>query len=329
MMRGLLGLLAPAGPNGRLSILIFHRVLPQPDPIFPDEMHAERFARLCEWLARSFHVLALDQAADRLVAGTLPARALCITFDDGYADNHDVALPILRLHGLSATFFVATGFLDGGRMWNDTLVEAVRGSPEGRLELGDLPRFPAPSGLPEMPALEGMSLASTEHRRQAIHRLIGVAKYLPLDEREIFARAVARASRARLPDDMMMRSDQVVALHRAGMTVGGHTVHHPILARLEPAEARHEIEAGKSALEALLQAPVTLFAYPNGKPAQDFRPEHAALVREAGFMFAVTTAPGAANAATDRFHLPRFTPWDRSHLRFGLRMARNLRLAAG
>ncbi|MCK7493591.1 MAG: polysaccharide deacetylase family protein [Comamonadaceae bacterium] len=57
----------------------------------------------------------------RLGEGTLPARALAITFDDGYADNHDVALPILRRHGLNATFFVATGFLDGGIMWNDVL----------------------------------------------------------------------------------------------------------------------------------------------------------------------------------------------------------------
>jgi hypothetical protein len=57
-------------------------------------------------------------------------------------------------------------------------------------------------------------------------------------------------------------------------------------------------------------------------------PEHAALVREVGFSLAVTTAPGAASASTDRFLLPRFTPWDRNHFRFGLRMARNMRMAA-
>jgi peptidoglycan/xylan/chitin deacetylase (PgdA/CDA1 family) len=322
MMRGILGLLAPAGQDSRLSTLIFHRVLPEADPIFPDEMHAGRFAPLCAWLARSFNVLPLDQAAEKLYAGTLPARALCITFDDGYADNHDVALPILRQHGLSATFFVATGFLDGGRMWNDTLVEAVRGCALGRLDLGDLPAGPEEQTLGSLP------LGSMDERRQAIDRLIGVAKYLPPDDRESFVLAVAGAAQARLPDDLMMRSDQVIALKRAGMTVGGHTVHHPILARLEPAKARQEIAAGKMALEALLQSPVTLFAYPNGKPGRDFMPEHAALVREVGFSLAVTTAPGAASASTDRFLLPRFTPWDRSHFRFGLRMARNMRMAA-
>ena len=57
--------------------------------------------------------------------GRAPARALAITFDDGYADNATVAAPILLRLGLPATFFVATGFLDGGRMWNDTVIEAV------------------------------------------------------------------------------------------------------------------------------------------------------------------------------------------------------------
>jgi peptidoglycan/xylan/chitin deacetylase (PgdA/CDA1 family) len=325
MMRGVLGLLAPAGTRSRLSILIFHRVLPAPDPIFPDEMHADRFSPLCAWLARNFHVLALDQAADQLLAGALPARALCITFDDGYADNHDVALPILRQHGLSATFFVATGFLDGGRMWNDTLVEAVRGSPLDRLDLGHLEPVPKTS---EGSVLSALPLQSISQRRAAMDRLIQVAKYLPLGERAGFAQEVARASEARLPDHLMMRSEQVVALRRGGMTIGGHTVNHPILARLTLEQAGDEIEAGKAALESLLQEPVTLFAYPNGKPGRDFLPEHAKLVRDAGFSFAVTTSPGAAGAATDRYHLPRFTPWDRSHWRFGLRMARNLGLSA-
>jgi peptidoglycan/xylan/chitin deacetylase (PgdA/CDA1 family) len=314
-------LLSPAGPKGRLSILIFHRVLPQADSLFPDEMDAARFDLLCGWLARSFCVLPLDKAAEQLFEGRLPARALSITFDDGYADNHGVALPILRRHGLCATFFVATGFLDGGRMWNDTLVESVRGCRLPSLEVGHIDQGPASS---EATHLTTLPLSTVHERRLAIDRLIGVAKYLPKDDRVAFAEAVARVSGAIISDDLMMRSEEVISLRRAGMTVGGHTVHHPILARLERLQARQEIERGKAALEDLLQEDVTLFAYPNGKPCRDFLPDHADLVREAGFGFAVTTAPGAARASSDRFQLPRFTPWDRSHWRFGLRMARNL-----
>lgn len=138
----LLHMMAPAGKRARLSVLIFHRVLRQPDPLFPGEMYAQRFDAVCRWLAAWFNVLPLDQAVSRLKAGSLPARAACITFDDGYADNHEVAASILGRHGLSATFFIATGFLDGGRMWNDTVIESVRQAGAATLELGHVGRFP-------------------------------------------------------------------------------------------------------------------------------------------------------------------------------------------
>ena len=70
-----------------MSILVFHRVLALPDPLFPGEVDAVRFNRICSWLADWFQVLPLDQAVRHLRAGSLPARALAITFDDGYADN--------------------------------------------------------------------------------------------------------------------------------------------------------------------------------------------------------------------------------------------------
>jgi peptidoglycan/xylan/chitin deacetylase (PgdA/CDA1 family) len=123
----------------------------------------------------------------------------------------------------------------------------------------------------------------------------------------------------------MMQPQQVRTLHARGIAIGAHTVSHPILAKLESAEARREIGEGKRELEALVQQPVCLFAYPNGVPQQDYAPEHVQMVREAGFSAAVSTAWGAASMRSDRFQLPRFTPWDRQRLRFGVRMALNLR----
>jgi peptidoglycan/xylan/chitin deacetylase (PgdA/CDA1 family) len=316
MIPWLLSLASPGGRNGRLSILIFHRVVPATDPLFPDEMDAARFDRLCGWLRRTFHVLPLHAACVRLREGTLPARALAITFDDGYADNHDVALPILQRHGLNATFFVATGFIDGGRMWNDTIVETIRATSAEVLR-------PADSGIA---GLADLPLTSLEQRRQALHALLGACKYLAVAEREAATLALARAAGVALPVDLMMRSDQVRSLHRAGMGVGGHTVNHPILARLELPQARVELASGKARLEELIQAPVTLFAYPNGRPEQDYRAEHARLARELGFDFAVSTAWGAASRDSDPYQIPRFTPWDRSEWRFALRLARNLQI---
>jgi peptidoglycan/xylan/chitin deacetylase (PgdA/CDA1 family) len=129
-----------------------------------------------------------------------------------------------------------------------------------------------------------------------------------------------------LPNDLMLSSTQLRALRDAGMLIGGHTRSHPILARLDDADAREEIVGGKQRLEALLGEPISLFAYPNGKPEEDFAARHAAMARAAGFEAALTTAAGMARQDTDPFQLPRFTPWDRTHWRFGLRMARNMRM---
>ena len=306
--------LSPAGPQARLSVLIFHRVLPQPDPLFPGEIDAPAFDAICGWLARWFQVLPLDDAARRLQQGRLPARALAISFDDGYADNHDVALPILQRHGLTATFFVATGFLDGGRMWNDTVIEAVRRCPQAQLDLQGTPAA----------ALGVLPLGAAAQRRQAIDRLIGAAKYLPPGARSEWVAAVAERSGAPLPGDLMMTSAQVRALRHAGMGIGGHTVSHPILARLDAGEMRREIADGRATLERITGQRVGLFAYPNGKPGTDYMPAAVDLVRELGFDAAVSTAWGAARSGSDAFQLPRFTPWDRSRGRFAWRMARNL-----
>ena len=143
-IRAVLRTLSPAGSRARLSILIFHRVHPVPDSLYPDEPDARRFTEILDWAANWFNVLPLPEAVERLRSGSLPDRAAAITFDDGYADNCVVALPILRQHGMHATFFVATAFMNGGRMWNDTVIEAVRrvATPEFDLErakLGGLP----------------------------------------------------------------------------------------------------------------------------------------------------------------------------------------------
>ena len=314
LLKALLNLLSPPGPNSRLSVLIFHRVLPEPDPLFPDEMHARRFDAMCGWLAAWFNMLPLDRAVAQLKAGTLPARAACISFDDGYADNHHVAMPILKRHGLTATFFIATRFLDGGRMWNDTIVEAIRGCSAPLLDLSSL-------------GLGSYALGAVAERRIAIAGLVDQIKYRPVAERITITEQIALLARVELPQDLMMTSHEVKAMRQAGMQIGAHTESHPILARLTDEQARQEILGGKSTLEQLLGERVGLFAYPNGKPGEDYTPQSVELVRALGFDAAVSTQRGASGPADDMFQLRRFTPWDKTRLRFGVRMLANLRAA--
>ena len=299
-----------------LSILIYHRVLARPDPLFPGEVDRALFERQLRLLKRFYTVLPLPVALQRLQDGSLPPRAACITFDDGYADNAEHALPLLQQYGLHATFFIATGYLNGGQMWNDRVIDAVREAPGAPLDLRDL-------------GLDCLPLASLAQRRAAIEHVLGKLKYLPFEQRQRLAVDIRRraggAMRTMVP--AMLTTFQLQRLHAAGMGIGAHTVSHPILAALSDRAARNDIANGKRELEQLLQAPVTLFAYPNGKAGRDYGPAHVAIVKSLGFTAALATDWGVARPGTglDLFQLPRFTPWDKGRLAFLWRLRQNRR----
>ena len=304
--------LSPGGARARLSILIFHRVAVAPDALLPDEMDARQFDRILGWVGRGFQVLPLAAALQSLTSGTLAPRAAAITFDDGYLDNHAVALPLLSRHRLPATFFIATDFLDGGMMFNDAVIASIRETRRATLDLDAL-------GLGVLP------VSTIEQRRHALRRVISAVKYLDPAERNRAVQALHQAAGTAPAGDPMMKRRHLMDLLSAGMSVGAHTCSHPILSRLADPLALREIRDSKVRLESELGVEVPLFAYPNGRPGTDYTAAHAEMVRACGFRGAVSTAPGAASRASDVFQMPRFLPWDQTGLRFGLRMLLNLR----
>jgi peptidoglycan/xylan/chitin deacetylase (PgdA/CDA1 family) len=312
LIRQVIGRLSPAGERARLSVFIFHRVLPKPDPLFPDEPDAIQFDRIISWIKTWFHVMPLSAAVDSLKAAKLPARAAVITFDDGYADNHDVALPILTKHDVTATFFIATGYLNGGRMWNDSVTESIRHFKQEILDLNALNLGCYPTG-------------NDQQKCKAINQIIAKIKYLPPLVRQNTSEEIERLTETLLPNNLMMTSDQVRNMRNAGMQIGAHTVNHPILACTEESIAQDEIKTSKADLEKLLGEEISLFAYPNGKPQEDYLPKHARMIEAAGFHAALSTAWGSANRDTDVFQIPRYTPWNKTPLKFAIRLIQNLR----
>ena len=311
-LRAANALAAPSGEHRRLPIIFYHRVLERSDPLRPDTPDSRLFDIHMGTLARVFKVIGLDDGLARLSAGTLPARALCISFDDGYRDNPEVALPILRKHGLVATFFVASGFLGNGRLFVDTVIEVIRRLPDGPV---DLQWF----GL-------GIQQISDDASRLAlIDKLVADIKYRDLDSRQEALERVAALVDTRLPDDLMMSPEQLRSMHRAGMSIGGHTVDHPILASVSPEEARRQLVFDRQAIAAITGVPPTLFAYPNGRLGRDFTAAHVQMVRESGYVGAVTTDVGCASAASDPLLLPRQSPWQRSPLRLVAGITRSTR----
>ncbi|MET0116115.1 MAG: polysaccharide deacetylase family protein [Sedimenticola sp.] len=294
----------------RLSILIYHRVHETNDPLVRNAIDRQVFDWQMRVISGAFNVLDLADAVSLMKSGSLPPRSLAITFDDGYADNYEVALPVLQKYDLTATFFVSSGYLNGGRMWNDSIIETVRTLPDGIFDLSSH-------------GLGIFNISSITDRRLCFQQIIDDVKHMPYEKRLEVVESISRHARSSLPDDLMMTSSQLKQLSDSGMTVGGHTVSHPILSMLEADTARDEIIQGKRALESILGKEIDLFAYPNGRPGTDYSDEHVNLVKGAGFKLAVSTAKGVSDIDTDLYQLKRFTPWDRTPGKFMARLIAN------
>lgn len=269
--------------RGRGVILTFHHVRPAPAEGFAPnrllEITPEFLETTLETLeALAFEIVPLDELPARL-SGPPPERPFAVlTFDDGYRDNRDHAAPVLARRGAPWTLFVTRDFALGrGRFWWRELEEAVR-----RV---DLVRF---EGL-ELPA------ATDREKARAFATLYWRLRAGPEDALRAATRRLAEAAGVdveALGRDACLDFDALRALARdPAVTLGAHTLTHPMLAKADAALARREIVESKAALEAELGAPVRHFAYPVGDPGSA-GPREFALAREAGFDTAVTTRPG-------------------------------------
>ncbi len=300
---GLAGLARRSKPfTDRAVILAYHSVARAPDYASPAiTVDPGVFEAQIAHLARRYNIVPLKDVIDPLAAGrALDNRSVAITFDDGYADNVEIALPILERYGAPATFFVTVDpVTQGAPFWVARLERAVRSARDPRA-LGAV--------LAERLTLE---IAPTDAGQafNAVSRLINRASG---DERRaLIARAEAslREAGALLPDApdaFMARPEQLARLVDAGMEVGAHSRTHPILASLPDAEIRSELADGRARLEALLDQPVTSLAYPNGRGVPiNFDQRVMELARQAGYARAVTSQRGPALEGLDPLAVPR------------------------
>jgi peptidoglycan/xylan/chitin deacetylase (PgdA/CDA1 family) len=302
--------LARTGEASKLSVLIYHRVHAH-GFLVPTDITADQFAWQMALIRDYFNPVSLSEAIERLQVGALEPGSVCITFDDGYEDNLLVALPLLKQFDIPATFFIATDFIDGNLMWNDYVWESVRQTKNSALDLHQI-------------GLTHYHFNSSLERRQVGNQIIQAIKYLPPTQRLQMAKHIAEIANCHHTQGLMMNSEQLAMLNRSGMHIGAHTQSHPILASLTQQAARVEIKASKDILERILGESVDLFAYPNGKPEQDYTARDVQLVREAGFKAAVSTQWGVNRKQTDVYQIRRFTPWDKTPGKFLLRLWKNL-----
>jgi peptidoglycan/xylan/chitin deacetylase (PgdA/CDA1 family) len=235
----------------------------------------EQFDRQLRWLKANFDVVSPRDIP--YVLRIRRGRHVIVTFDDGYEDNYTVAFPLLRAHLLPATFFVATGFIDHPRLpWWDEIAWMVRNATTSSIALPSFLPAPIPFDEP-----------GRERVTRAVHRACFA---LPADRTSGFLDAVAEATGSGRYDAsaaprMWMTWDMIRDMRAAGMTIGGHTVHHPVLARLPRDRQAEEISGCGRRLEEELGAPMRAFAYPYGQP-DCFDDDTRACLEEAGVRLA-------------------------------------------
>ena len=305
--------LAALSALGRPLILLYHRIARtgfDPWALCVSPRHFEQHLHV---LKQRKVVLSLAELVEAVGAGRAPRHAMAITFDDGYADNLHCARPILEAFDLPATFFLTMrNIIRQREYWWDELgrivVETAELPAEVTLAVGDRrERWCVPS--------EGQ--ARTDFYRTLWTRLRG----LGYEERERCLEELATwAGLDRTPRDSHrpLRTDEVIELGGSGrMSLGAHTLTHPVLSEL-PAECQEEeICKSKTAVEALLGRRVAAFSYPYGA----YGPGTAEIVRRMGFTCACTTTPGALARVPDPYRLPRLAVENCDGATFARRLA--------
>jgi len=261
------------------------------------------FRMQLRYLRRFYTVMSLDELVDRLHRGSaLPRRTVAITFDDGYRDNYTQAFPLLRAEGLPATFYVATGCIDGGPpLWTAQLRFMVRRTKERHVVL------PEPLGAPA-------SIERPADRQALFTRLVIALKNVPSARRRELVHELAElfhVTNFRPLADIMMTWNELREMSTDGMTIGAHTISHPNLPNTPPEEALEEIVGSRDMIAAKLGTSVTHFSYPNGRGAAHLTETVRGIVRQAGFLSAVTSVPGCVRTGADLWALRRVGVYNR------------------
>jgi peptidoglycan/xylan/chitin deacetylase (PgdA/CDA1 family) len=304
-------------------VLLYHRIdRPSSDPqllcVAP-----EHFAEHIEMIGEHYEPMALGELVAAIHAGEPLPRGVAITFDDGYADNMYVAKPVLERNGVPATVFVASGWVGAGRSfwWDELETLLLRpgrlpptltmeiGSQTVRWELADDAEYRSRVAA----ARSGWTVLARRDPgpRQRIYRdLSSRLRALGTLERERALDSLRALVELHDPvsDDPLPRPLDLDELRRlvAGdlIDVGGHSVTHPVLSRLDPDSQREEIAGSKRYLEHAAGRAISSFAYPYGG-ATDFDLTTARIVRDVGFDHACANVPGRLERGTDDFRIPR------------------------
>jgi peptidoglycan/xylan/chitin deacetylase (PgdA/CDA1 family) len=295
----------------RAVVLVYHRIGTGAIDPWQLTVDPEVFAGQMETLARDWSPMSLVELVDGFRRRRLPERGVAVTFDDGYADNLEVAAPILLEHAIPATLFVATDLIDaGGAPWWDELasllLEPARLPSTLTLSSGNGSQWRIPSLSDEERRLASNLNpweAQPGTRLRAFYEVWLTLRALDAARREAAIDEIAEWSDTpRHSEPVLLRWEQLREFAALpGFDLGAHTRTHPVLPSCSDEGARAEIAGGADRLRAQTGLEAEQFAYPFGA----WSPNVARLVGELGFAAAYTTDGSAMSWKSSPHALPR------------------------
>jgi peptidoglycan/xylan/chitin deacetylase (PgdA/CDA1 family) len=290
-----LGAIAATGVDRRLRsvargqgvILMFHHVRPwRPRTFAPNHVLEITPAfldfALNELRREGFEIIPLDAVPERLRGQARGRPFAALTFDDGYRDNVEYAWPVLKRHRAPWTVFITTDFAEGtGRLWWLELEQAIATNDRVTLALAG-----------ERLDLPGRTVREKQAAFNTIHTRVRAGPQDRIDELLDGLDGEAERRADTLAANLCLSWSELESLAgEPDVTIGAHTISHPMLAKLGSFVAMDEIGGSKAYLERRLGREVRHFAYPFGDPSVA-GPREFGLARQAGFVTAVTTRPG-------------------------------------
>ena len=269
-------------------ILTLHHVRPpRPDRFQPNrllEITPRFFARVIKLLRRSrVDLVSLDEMHRRMIAGDFARRFVCLTFDDGYRDTLQHAYPILKEAGVPFAIYVATSFPDRlGELWWLALEAVLARNDHIGLQIDGRNRT--------------FACASVAAKRALYDELYWWLRSRPTETeiRDIVRNLAAcyQVDIAAFCKDLCMSWEELAQLAADPLvTIGAHTVNHPMLAKLPARTVGSEMDLSRSVIEAALAVRPQHLAYPFGD-ASSAGPREFQIAAKLGFKTAVTTRPG-------------------------------------
>ncbi|MHB8773325.1 MAG: polysaccharide deacetylase family protein [Syntrophales bacterium] len=277
----------------RPRIVNFHRIT-EASVVREIRITPQVFRSQIEYLSREYNIIHLEEMVVGMESGKIPEKSVALTFDDGYRDNYEFAFPVLREFSAPATIFVTTGAIDAGFMHWHRFDEAILQTTRPCVDLNEFGFGSHPTSTPE----ERINTLSILH-----HRL------KTIDDAQLrrVIDSVARKNGGGYGEDRQMLSwEEIREMQGSGLvTIGAHTVTHPILTKVPRKFAEEEIRKSGRRIREMTGRGADFFAYPNGEVA-DFNKDIQKMVRASGYRAAFTMVPIRRNRAPiDLFAVPR------------------------